>query len=105
MGQYKIEIKPSILPDSKDKKDLVLMAVGKHESSRQGECLSLRTDYYVTVIDDEGLRCAGQILHVDVSFEGRYKIMLGHPDGALREVADEELSGLTFEFVSTKVTL
>lgn len=105
MVQYKIKIEPSVLADSKGKKDLVLVAVGKHEISRQGECLSLRTDYYVTVIDDEGLRCPGQILHVDVSLEGRYKIMLGHPDGALREVTDEELSGLTFEFVSSEVTL
>ncbi len=105
MVQYKIKIEPSVLADSKGKKDLVLVAVGKHQISREGECLSLRTNYHVTVIDDEGLRCPGQTLRVDVPREGGYTIILGHPDGASREVTDEELSGLTFEFVSSEVTL
>jgi hypothetical protein len=99
MGQYKIKIMPSTLPDSNGRKDLVLVAEDNHEGSRTGECLGVRTKYHVTVIDDEDLRCPGQTLHVGVSEEGQYVFSLGHPDGALREITESELSEMKFEFV------
>lgn len=102
MGQYRIKIEPSTLPDSTGKKDVVLVAT--EGGSRNGERLGV-DKYHVTVIDDEGLRCPGQILHVDAPPEGGYTISLEYPDGALRKVTGKELSELTFEFVSTKVTL
>jgi hypothetical protein len=105
MGRYKIEIKPSTLPDSNGRKDLVLVAVDNNASPREGECLSLRTNYHVTVIDDEGLSCPGQTLHVGVSEEGHYEFSLESLDGSLREITPAELSEMKFEFVPAQPIL
>jgi hypothetical protein len=100
MGQYRIKIEPSTLPDSTGKKDVVLVAI--EGGSRNGERLGVGK-YYVTVIDDDGFRYPGQVLSVDTR-EDQYVFGLGSTNEDIMPVTKDGLSGLTFEFMSTKVT-
>lgn len=100
MERYKIHLQDSTLPDSHGKKDLVLIAQDESSGSRHGERLSVGK-YNVTVV---GSNDPSQILHVDSS-EGKYVLSLGHPDGILRRLSDDELLEMCFEFESHQFAL
>lgn len=99
MTIYKINPEPSTLPDSTGKEDLVLIATER--GSRNGERLAVGNNYHVTIIDDEDVRHPGHVLHVDKK-EGRHVLSLENPNGTLREITQEELSGMKFEFIPSQ---